>query len=179
MIIFRLIQIKQPHSQDEFIQIYQLNYQTFVEEIPQHMRNENRVLVDKFHSRNNYLIAKKEEQVIGMVCYCTERPFSLDHKLKDLDDYLPSYSKIAEVRLLSIKPENRNGKLAYDMLKALCSELIRQGIDSAVISGTIRQLPLYKKLGFKAFGPLVGTQDAAYQPMFITTKQLRSDFRSN
>ncbi len=173
------MQITKPYTKEEFEQIFKLNYDTFVEEIPQHTSNDEKVLVDKFHSKNNYLIAKKDKQVIGMICFSSERPFSLDQKLPDMDKLLPSYNKIAEIRLLSVKSENRNGTTAYRLLKKTSEELMKQQFDIAVISGTTRQLPLYKKIGFVEFGPLVGADEALFQPMYITLKQLRSDFKSN
>ena len=42
-----------------FLQIHQLNYKTFVEEIPQHQQNTEKMLVDKFHNKNKYIIAMK------------------------------------------------------------------------------------------------------------------------
>lgn len=174
-----LMLIKKPETEIEFNQILKLNYKTFVEEIPQHKPNDDKLLVDKFHAQNQYLIAKRGEQVIGMISYCTERPFSLDYKLENLDNYLPISSKIAEVRLLSVQQENRSGKLAYLIFKALATELMMLGTDLVIISGTTRQLSLYEKVGFVPFGPLVGTKEAAYQPMYITLNQLRSDFRNN
>ena len=46
----------------EFLQIHRLNYKTFVEEIPQHRRNSEKKLVDKFHDKNKYIIAKKRDR---------------------------------------------------------------------------------------------------------------------
>lgn len=43
--------IKSPDTEDEFEQIYSLNYKTFVEEIPQHVESENKKLVDPFHKK--------------------------------------------------------------------------------------------------------------------------------
>ena len=39
-------------SKDDFIKIHKLNYETFVEEIPQHSPNENGMLIDAFHEKN-------------------------------------------------------------------------------------------------------------------------------
>ena len=75
----------------EFLQIHQLNYKTFVEEIPQHQQNSEKMLVDKFHNKNKYLIARNGSKVIGMVCYNGQRPFSLDAKIPDLDLFLPQH----------------------------------------------------------------------------------------
>lgn len=171
--------IKPANEHNEFTQIHALNYLTFVEEIPQHPQNDEHRLIDKFHDHNNYIIAKRGEQVIGMVSYNWERPFSLDSKMDNLDSFLPSFNKIAEIRLLSVIPAERKTGVAYRLLKYLCHSLIEQNIDTGVISGTTRQLKLYQRMGFIPFGPLVGKPGAFYQPMYITLKDLRDDFRNS
>jgi hypothetical protein len=40
--------------------------------------------------------------------------------------------------------------------------------DLALISGTTRQQRLYRHLGFLPFGPLVGSGEARFQPMYLT-----------
>jgi len=162
----------------EFIQIHQLNYKTFVEEIPQHRQNKEKMLVDKFHGSNKYLIALHKTKLIGMVCYNSHRPFSLDAKIPSLDQYLPEHKKIVEARLLSVHQEYRKATIAYRLLQYLCKTLLEQDVDAAVISGTTRQTKLYAAMGFTPFGPLVGEPGALYQPMFITLKNLRHDFKA-
>ena len=171
--------IKPATALNEFLQIHELNYKTFAEEIPQHRQNAEKKLVDKFHNKNQYIIAKKQEKVIGMVCYNMQRPFSLDEKLSDLDSYLPECRKLAEIRLLAVHKDERKITVTYRLLKYLCKVLIEQRTDAAVISGTTRQLRLYKSMGFIPFGPLVGNLNASYQPMYITIKELRNDFKND
>ena len=170
--------IKPATEEHEFLQIHQLNYQTFVEEIPQNQQNEEKILVDKFHHKNNYIIAKRDEKLVGMVCYNSQRPFSLDGKINDLDSHLPPHNHLAEIRLLSVIREERKSIVAFRLLQYLCGELIKEGIDAAVISGTTRQIELYNKIGFISFGPLVGTDDALYQPMYITLNDLMKNFKN-
>lgn len=50
---------------DEIEQIHQLNYETFVEEIPQHNANNEKKLVDRFNDENTYIIAKKIMRSLG------------------------------------------------------------------------------------------------------------------
>src|SRR5215470_11027282 len=85
--------------------IHRLNYKTFVEEIPQHQRNPEQRLVDKFHAQNTYAICLYGEQLVGMVAGRAQRPFSLDQKLPSLDTHLPEGRKAIEVRLLSVEKE--------------------------------------------------------------------------
>jgi len=96
------------NTAEEYEQIFKLNYETFVEEIPQHEKNETKKLKDKFHDKNIYIIAKKKNEVIGMISLSDQRPFSLDLKLNDIDKfYTGSYKKPVEIRLLSIKEQYR------------------------------------------------------------------------
>jgi aspartate aminotransferase-like enzyme/GNAT superfamily N-acetyltransferase len=154
-----------PH---EFQQINRLNYQTFVKEIPQHKENDIGQLVDKFHDENTYIIAKNQEQIIGMIAVRSNRPFSLDHKLHNLDQYIPSDSVPCEVRLLSVKEEYRSTRVFYGLCERLVQFCLEKGYNLALISGTVRQLKLYKRIGFKPFASLVGEDDARFQPMYLT-----------
>ena len=171
------IVLKEATESAEFVQIHQLNYKTFVEEIPQHPVNNEKILIDKFHHKNRYIIAKEEGKVVGMVCYNHERPFSLDGKLDNLDGWLPNCNKLTEIRLLAIMPGKRKGRLAYDLMHHLFDVVISQGADAAIISGTTDQLKLYRHIGFKPFGPLVGKSGAQFQPMYITLKDISSGFK--
>lgn len=156
----------------EFEQIHRLNYRTFVEEIPQHHANAEKLLVDRFNAQNTYLICLQDRQLAGMVAVRGERPFSLDQKLPDLDSYLPPGRKVCEVRLLSVLPKFRGSRVFHGLLELLLDYCLARGYDLAVISGTVRQLKLYRHLGFVPFGPLVGTGEALYQPMSITREAL-------
>jgi ribosomal protein S18 acetylase RimI-like enzyme len=165
--------IKLADSEEEFDQIFALNYRTFVEEIPQHEANAAKKLKDKFHENNTYLLCKDGEKIAGMVACCHKRPFSLDAKVEQLDAYLPPYNKICEIRLLAVKAEYRRTRVTAMLLRALTRHLSEDGVDLAVISGTTRQLALYEKIGFRPFYQPVGKAGAYYQPMYITGNDLR------
>ena len=92
------LQFKLASEEWEFEQIHRLNYETFVEEIPQHAPNAQRCLVDPFHDQNTYAIAVRGITLVGMAALRGQRPFSLDKKLPDLDSYLPKAdSSVAKV----------------------------------------------------------------------------------
>ena len=155
----------------EFEAVHRLNYKTFVEEIPQHVRNPDERLVDKFHAENTYAICLEGENLVGMVTGRGQRPFSLDHKLPALDSHLPPGHKVLEVRLLSVEKEFRNGFVFSRLVGLLAQHFKDLGYDLAIISGTVRQQRLYKHLGFVPFGPLVGSGDAQFQPMYLTLEK--------
>ena len=146
-------------------QIHELNHQTFAVEIPQHVPSADGVRVDRFHEENTYLVALDGKTVVGMMAMRGERPFSLDAKLDDLDAHLPPERPIVEIRLLAVRPERRHGRAFFGLMAFAIRWMVRQGFQMAIISGTTRQLDLYRRLGFRPFGPLVGHEGAQFQPM--------------
>jgi hypothetical protein len=160
----------------EFEQIHALNYRTFVEEIPQHRPNPAGILVDKFHHENTYLIALDGDHLAGMMAVRDKRPFSLDQKLENLDDYLPPGRKVCELRLLAVEKGYRTGQVLYGMMGLLADYAQEYGHTLAIISGTIRQQKLYQHIGFVPFGPLVGSEEAQFQPMYLTLETAVENF---
>jgi aspartate aminotransferase-like enzyme len=152
----------------EFEAIHRLNYRTFVEEIPQHPPNAAKRLVDRFHAENTYAICLDGDELVGMIAGRCARPFSLDRKLPDLDRHLPPHRKVVEVRLLAVDRRHRKQSVFARLAGVLAIHFRAQGCDLAIISGTVRELPLYRHLGFQPFGPLVGDVQARYQPMYLT-----------
>lgn len=161
---YRLARTKQDEEQ-----IHKLNYETFVEEIPQHLPNEDRRLRDQFHNSNTYLLCMKDSKVIGMIAVRSTRPFSLDKKIGPVEEKLsnpPRYP--VEIRLLSIEAQYRTGRPFLGLLQALVNWCLKAGYDAAVISGTVRELKLYQQLGFVPFAEPTGTAEATFIPMILT-----------
>jgi aspartate aminotransferase-like enzyme len=159
----------------EFQQIHELNYQTFVKEIPQHHQNEEEMLIDHFNDENTYIICVKENRVVGMLAVRDQRPFSLDKKIGPVEETLPiKPNRICEIRLLSVQKEFRNGRVFLGLAQFLARYCLKKGYDVGVISGTVRQLKLYDQMGFQPFAELVGTADAQYQPMYLTKDTFNS-----
>src|SRR5499427_1309576 len=161
----------------EFEQIHRLNYRTFVEEIPQHHASPTHRLVDKFHAENTYLICLSGETLAGMLAVRANRPFSLDQKLEKLDSYLPPGRSICEIRLLAVDRKFRGAQVLQGILALLWQHGIERGYDLAIISGTTRQFKLYRHLGFVPFGPMVGSGDAQFQPMYVTLETFEATAR--
>lgn len=162
-LIFKLASLE-----NEFELIHRLNYETFVEEIPQHGQNPERRLVDKYHDENTYIICLDGDELAGMLAVRDKRPFSLDLKLPELDSYLPPSRSLCELRLLSVKKERRYRKVLLGLFTSLASYCERKKYDLAVISANVAQGKLYRNLGFVPFGPEVGSEGARYQPMYLT-----------
>jgi aspartate aminotransferase-like enzyme len=172
-----LFKYKIADEQWEFEQIKRLNYETFVEEIPQHGQSDERSLTDKFHDENIYFICVSEKKLLGMVAIRNKRPFSIDQKLENIDAYLPPAKSICEVRLLSVKREFRRSRISFNLLVYTAKYCEEQGFDLAVISAVLNQRKLYEHMGFKAFGPIVGTPDVSFQPMYLTLKDYQKNVK--
>lgn len=169
---------KLANTPEEFEAIHRLNYLTFVEEIPQHSPNSYKRLVDQFHDENTYAICLDGSELVGMIAGRCERPFSLDRKLDNLDGQLPSHTKVVEVRLLAVIAAYRKQAVFSRLAGLLARHFRNNGCDLAIISGTLRQLALYKHLGFEPFGEPVGSGDAIYQPMYMTLDRFTSNART-
>ncbi|AQU78264.1 GNAT family N-acetyltransferase [Planococcus faecalis] len=162
---------KVARTEAEFKDIARLNYETFVEEIPQHQANDSGTRTDLFHKQNTYLIVLSGVEVVGMIALRSERPFSLDLKIGSIEEFLPDAGKVCEIRLLAVRKEHRNGRVFFLLARALSDYCLEQGFDSAVISGTVRQMKLYGQLGFRAFAEPMGTGAAVFVPMVTTRHQ--------
>lgn len=156
----------------EFEQIHRLNYRTFVEEIPQHASNAEKRLVDRFHDENTYFICLSGQQLAGMIAARANRPFSLDEKITDLDSYLPAGVSACEIRLLALEEEFRQSRIFADLIRFVAEECLRRGYTLGVASGTVRQQQLYSSMGFVPFAQPVGTEQARYQPMYLTLQSV-------
>jgi aspartate aminotransferase-like enzyme len=161
----------------EFEQIHRLNYKTFVEEIPQHKASPTHRLVDKFHAENTYLICLCGKQLAGMLAVRGTRPFSLDQKIENLDTHLPAGRNMCEIRLLAVDKKFRGAQVLQGILALLWQHGIEKGYDLAIISATPRQFRLYQHLGFVPFGPMVGSGDAQFQPMYVTLETFENTAR--
>jgi aspartate aminotransferase-like enzyme len=161
----------------EFEAIHRLNYKTFAEEIAQHEKCPTQRLVDRFHEQNTYLICLSGRTLAGMLAVRGDRPFSLDQKLENLDGYLPPGRKICEIRLLAVDRKFRGAQVLQGILALLWQHGIERGYDLAIISGTTRQFRLYQHLGFIPFGPMVGSADAQFQPMYVTLETFEATAR--
>ena len=162
--------VKIAQSTEEFEQIHNLNYETFVNEISQHSSNKSKRLIDQFDSENIYYIAKVNDEIVGMIALRDKRPFSLDKKIENLDDLLPEHKSPVEVRLLSVKKEYRNSKVLLLLLQSIIANNLENTYDLAVISGILSQQRLYRHIGFQKMGSLVGN-NPQFQPMFLTRER--------
>ncbi len=161
----------------EFEQVHRLNAETFTREIPQHPPPGDGRLVDRFHEDNTYVIAKSNgDGVVGMLAINDRRPFSLDQKLPNLDSHLPPHDQPCELRLLCVEEKYRKTGLFFGLMKRATKCCLANQYDLGLISGHVDRLKLYRQIGFEPFGPVVGSDDARYQPMYLTESSFLERF---
>ncbi len=164
-------------TEEEFEAIAKLNYETFVEEIPQHEPNPDGKRVDSYHHENVYVIVLKDKELAGMVAFRAKRPFSLDKKIGPVEEHLPEdalQGQLCEVRLLAVDKKHRNGRVFYYLARALADYAYENGYGAAVVSGTVREQKLYNQLGFEPFAEPVGTEEAKFVPMVLTKQRFEN-----
>ena len=104
---------KRAETRQEFEQIHQLNFRTFVHEIPQHSDPGTGRLVDKFHDKSAYFIVVREGRVVGMVSSHDQPPFSVADRLPDPEILERPGTRPLEVRLLALEPDTRNSTVFW------------------------------------------------------------------
>jgi hypothetical protein len=124
------LQFKIASEPDEFRQIRQLNYRTFVEEIPQHQPNNEGELVDPFEAETTFAVCIRDSKVVGMFSARGTRPFSLDAKLPDVDEHLPSGRSLCELRLLAVEPSHERASSFAGLSSASANTVFALGTTS-------------------------------------------------
>ncbi len=155
----------------ELEQVHRLNYKTFVREIPQHHDPGSGCLVDKFHDKNQYFIALRDERVIGMVSAHDRPPYSVSDRLPD-PGILERFERPLEVRLLAIESEHRSGMVFAGLLGGLWEHAHAQGYTHVLISGIADRRSMYEQMGFKPLGPAVQSGQAEFIPMVVDLADL-------
>ncbi len=152
---------------DQLEQVYRLNYATFVSELGQHEGDGSGRLVDKFDLKNTYLIALRVDRVVGMVTVHGEPPFSTTQRLADPSLLESIGGKLLEVRLLAIDPEERQRMVFAGLLWHVQDYARERGYTHLLISGYVRRVSIYERLGFRALGPPVRSGNVEYVPMVV------------
>jgi aspartate aminotransferase-like enzyme len=163
---------KRAETRQEIEQIHRLNFRTFVNEIPQHPDTGSGVLVDKFHTKNAYLIVLREGRVVGMVSAHDQPPFSVADRLREPEVLDRPGTRPLEVRLLAIEPDERNSTMFFGLIWSLYEHARTNGYTHLFISGVAERVGLYERLGFVPLGPAVPCGSASFVPMMLTIGQL-------
>lgn len=156
---------KVAETAEEYDQIRRLNHRVFAEEVRQHPPTADGRLIDSREAISRFFIALVGNRVVGMVCTCPQRPFSVEKRLADppILDTLPA--PLLEARLLAIEAAYRKRMLFLGMLELMVATAISEGYATLLISGITDRLRMYQRMGFRALGPAVPYGEASFTPM--------------
>jgi hypothetical protein len=160
-------EIFEPRSEAEMERVWRFNHRIFAEELGQHARHEDGLLVDKFHHKNIYRAARPagSGELVGLICAHFEAPYSVEEKIGRPVAPPADGGKLGEIRLYAVAPEHRKGMVSALVGVALLLELDKRGVSEVVISGISLQKPTYEKLGFAVFADPAPGGRALFYPM--------------
>lgn len=154
-------------SEGDYAALRRLNHEIFAGELRQHAETAEGVLVDRYEAKSRFLLAWREDELAGMVSVHGEPPYSIEQKLADaslLDRY---QGRKLEVRLLAIRPGERNRMALAGLLGHVLQTAREEGFAWLLISGLRERMGFYERLGFAAIGPAVQSGEACYAPMVM------------
>ena len=163
---------KRAETSEELEQVHQLNYRTFVREIPQYPDDGNGYLIDKFHDKNIYFVCLRSDRVVGMISCHDGPPFSVAERLSDPSILYRPGMRPMEVRLLAIEPAERHSTVFLGLLWALYEYTQDNGYTDLFISGVANRVSLYQHMGFAPLGPAVPSGRASFVPMRATLRHV-------
>lgn len=150
---------------EEYDQIRRLNHRIFAEEVRQHESTANGLLIDSREAISRFFVALYENRVVGMVCTCAQRPFSVEKRLSDTAVLDTLAQPLLEARLLAIEPAYRHRMLFLGLLELMVATAISDGFSTLLISGITDRLRMYHRMGFQPLGPAVACGAASFTPM--------------
>ena len=168
---------KRAETPEEFRQVHELNYRTFVEEIGEHPENREQMLVDKFHDRNIYFIAKRAGLVVGMIAVHDQPPFSTTERLSDPELLEALGGPFLEVRLFALEPTLRGRTTVVGILWPVLRYATLKGYSHLLISGVTDRVGMYRRLGFRPLGPAVPKGRAAFVPMAASVRVMSEHYK--
>jgi hypothetical protein len=141
-------------DQQDRNRIYQFRYSIYGEELGQHGLNETGQLQDELDLYNQYIVAKKNDKVLGFISitppsapkFSIEKYFNRSSTPYQFDEYL------YEIRLLSVNKNNRNGSLAFALMYAAFRWVQSHGGKYIVAICRAELIEMYCKAGLQPLG---------------------------
>jgi hypothetical protein len=131
--------------------------------------------VDKFHESNVYIVAKRGDEVVGMVFLTLpQHRFSIEDALTDTSALEGIRHQTVELRRLAVRREHRRSRIMLRIFEFGFRYCQARGINYGILSGLERQRRLYKKLGAWDIGAPFTKGACTYYPMMMSAAVVRS-----
>ena len=157
--------------------IYRMRHDVYAEELGQHAPREERSLTDALDAENVYLVAKRGPALAGFVSLTLPGGrYSLDKYLSREELPFPVGDTLYEVRLLTVRGQDRGGRLAALLMYAALRYVEARGGTQIIGMGRCALKPLYAKAGLRFFGLAIQSGAVEYELMGAEVAQIRAKF---
>jgi histidinol-phosphate/aromatic aminotransferase/cobyric acid decarboxylase-like protein/GNAT superfamily N-acetyltransferase len=155
--------------------IYAARHEVYARELRQHSENERRLLRDPLDERNEYIVAKRDGELLGFISltspggqYSIDKYFDREHLALEFNSYL------YEVRLLTVLPSHRGRLVTPLLMYAALRYVESHGGSQLVAIGRREVLDLYVRCGMKARGITTQAGAVQYELMTASTQEVRA-----
>jgi hypothetical protein len=129
-------------------------------------------LVDKFHEKNRYIIASRDQQVCGMVAVHSRPPFSVSELLEDVQALERLCPQVLEARILAVAPGQRHSRVFAGLACAVFEFMAAGAYRYLAISGLAGRKRMYERMGFRPLGPATIRGKVEFVPMLADLENL-------
>ena len=133
--------------------IYRIRHQVYATELHQHDEDATGMLSDPLDEYNEYIVATREGEVVGFSSVTPPgRRYSIDKYFRREDLPFPIDGGVYEIRLLTIRPDQRGGRLTLALLYTAVRYCEEQGATRYVGTGHGHVTEFYRSTGMHAPG---------------------------
>lgn len=159
--------------------IYRLRHEVYARELGQHAENVFRRLRDPLDDWNIYLVAKIGGEITGFISLTPpgQLGYSMDKYLPRTSLPFPFDDRLYEIRLLTVREENRRGELALLLMYAAFRWVEAHGGTRIMAIGRREVVELYLKGGLKPVGLSVQSGAVTYDVLQATTNAMRGQMK--
>lgn len=154
-------------------EIYKIRHDVYAVELGQHATNPERSLTDKLDLFNTYIMAKKDNDVIGFISITPPgHDYSMDKYLEREELPFTFDANLFEIRLLTVTEKYRNTKIALALMYASGKLIENQGGVNIMVLGRIGISEMYKKIGYNPIGKEIQSGKVKYEVMRSTCHEM-------
>ena len=155
--------------------IYAARYEVYARELRQHAENEKRLLRDPLDERNEYIVAKQGDELLGFISLTPpDGHYSIDKYFQRQHLALEFNAQLYEVRLLTVLSPHRGRVAAPLLMYAALRYVESHGGTQLVAIGRREVLGLYARCGMKSLGMTTQAGAVQYELLTASTQEVRA-----
>lgn len=165
-----------PATAEDLAWVHELRHRVYAEELGQHPTNPEGRLSDGLDDDNVYLVAAHGAEPIGFVSVTPPwvGTFGLDKYLTREELPLLDEPDVFEVRILTVRPDQRNTGVATLLMYAAMRWVASRGGRTIVAMGRTDVMELYRAVGLELVGRLVRSGSVEFDVMTASVAALNT-----